>query len=1070
MDITIETAISHIRQLSQKKPFPFVSVVGAGMSSPSVPLASEIERRCKVFAKKHHREAHPESQAGIDTYSAWFNAAYPSPVEKRQYLEKLIVNKPLSSASMLLAHILQAGRLSRLVITPNFDDFIERSILLFGGHPLVCDHPDTINRVELASRQIQILHVHGSFQFYDCCNLKDEILARAGDANSGLSNVGQIVLSSFAENAILVIGYSGWESDVIMTALRKHLERRPGSNVYWFCHSGASKDVLPNWLKQSPRVYFVLPHSILSIFADEMRQTYTAAKTADVSSAIPGSFALLPKERSTEGSKQIQSARIYGATDRLAAKSVLSLVIREFGLESPRVITDPLGHLAELFRNSFPIQQDSDKEDIYRLREVVDRVQRAIVWETEQKIAAETQKLSLVRTFLRSSQFSDAIKSAVATTGQPLHGAMKDELVSLLSEAVEGTFDPAMLLAGSDRLVELVGMNPTRSEDATVLANALLNKGHALVALDRAQEAVDTYRQLIKRFGGDRRVATRRIIAEAHVNLGSMLGELERPSQAITAYDRFLRASRRWSDPFILTARAKALFNKALTLTRQQRHREALAAYTRLCQTFRETTVAEIAAVVSSAFLNKGHTHGLLGEGAAEIASYDALVNTFSGFDDRAVRIAVAKGLFNKSITLQSRGDWTRALATINAFIQRSGSDPDLGMRRLTAQILLVKGMTLASTGDRRALNSLKWVERKFRDNDTELRKAAVMAKIARANLYRPSRMGLQPYDEVIDAYSRSTDSDVLEQVALARINKAIKLGRLGQWTEAASTLPNRIIDQMSDEPYLYVQTSAREARGVSLIGARRYKEAVETLELALSRNPNLTHIFGARLAINIGVARAKSGRRGTKSEVIKDFEHAIRLLARDRHPDARALVALARRYKAGALDDQPEEQARVQRRIWSIYQFSKLREEKVAADTALNGLAYYKLLQSKKEHQRGRHRSSRRILKEADKQINDLLARQPDTSIKAVALGNRAYISFLLDDRFEARQTMREAFTLGGSKLMKEEIKDSRKHTLPVDKEFRKLIRKVETEGSSAESVLRHGRVRLAARALARR
>ncbi len=59
----------------------------------------------------------------------------------------------------------------------------------------------------------------------------------------------------------LVIGYGGWDGDVIMTALKRRLQSPLPHNLYWFCYRRSDLDSLPPWLKSHRQVYFVVPPS-----------------------------------------------------------------------------------------------------------------------------------------------------------------------------------------------------------------------------------------------------------------------------------------------------------------------------------------------------------------------------------------------------------------------------------------------------------------------------------------------------------------------------------------------------------------------------------------------------------------------------------------------------------------------------------------------------------------------------------------------------------------------------------------------------------------------------------------
>jgi hypothetical protein len=146
-----------------------------------------------------------------------------------------------------------------LVVTTNFDDFLSRALILFGKHHIICDHPRTLERFDLESEDIQIIHIHGSYWFYDCCNLKGEIVGRAESSPSTPFTMLTLLDQILWRHSPLVVGYSGWEGDVFMGALKRRLSRSLGTNLYWFCYRRSDADSLPGWLKGCPNLRVVAP-------------------------------------------------------------------------------------------------------------------------------------------------------------------------------------------------------------------------------------------------------------------------------------------------------------------------------------------------------------------------------------------------------------------------------------------------------------------------------------------------------------------------------------------------------------------------------------------------------------------------------------------------------------------------------------------------------------------------------------------------------------------------------------------------------------------------------------------
>src|SRR5439155_7544974 len=107
----------------------------------------------------------------------------------------------------------------------------------------------------------QIVHVHGSYLFYDCANLRGEIVGRAQlDRETSLTMVGLLDNVLWARSPI-VVGYSGWEGDVIMSALKRRLGggQPLGHTVYWVCYKREAAAQLPEWLRANGNVRFVVP-------------------------------------------------------------------------------------------------------------------------------------------------------------------------------------------------------------------------------------------------------------------------------------------------------------------------------------------------------------------------------------------------------------------------------------------------------------------------------------------------------------------------------------------------------------------------------------------------------------------------------------------------------------------------------------------------------------------------------------------------------------------------------------------------------------------------------------------
>jgi hypothetical protein len=180
----------------------------------------------------------PVGATAMERYSHWFCEAYQQPLQRQRYLRKLIEKKPISGANFRLAHLLLDKNISNIVVTTNFDDFLSRALTLFGKQHIVCDHPRTVERIDTEQDDIQIVHMHGTYWFYDCCNLKEEIEARSDVSQQTSLTMSALLDDIMRRHSPIIIGYGGWEGDAVMAALKRRIENTLPYNIYWFVING----------------------------------------------------------------------------------------------------------------------------------------------------------------------------------------------------------------------------------------------------------------------------------------------------------------------------------------------------------------------------------------------------------------------------------------------------------------------------------------------------------------------------------------------------------------------------------------------------------------------------------------------------------------------------------------------------------------------------------------------------------------------------------------------------------------------------------------------------------------
>jgi len=574
--VDLTTAVGHIKQACEQSAErdgnrrPFFFLVGSGISFPPVPLASVIEGNCQDFAKRMGRTDEPAGKRLVDTYSHWFERAYPQPIQRQRYLRGLMQEKAISHANFRLAHLLLERKIANLIVTTNFDDFLARALLLFGRQSVVCDHPDTVERIDPEdNNDIQIIHVHGSYWFYDCCNLTGEIEERSRASQEKPFNMASLLDNILARHSPLTIGYGGWEGDVVMSALKRRLRTRLPYSIYWFCYRRSDLDTLPAWLKNHQDAYFVLPPD-------------------------PGPAAV-------------------GPAAGLSADNVFDAMIGAFDLAKPELMSDPLGFFAsQLGRSLPPAPPRESADDMYSFRSVIEQVEEA---KQAVKVKGLGARMEQIRDHLRLSQYREAIQlgAPMVSSDLTVH-AMRDLLRCMLTAGWGLDDSSKEELRAYDIVVELGNRLLRRShknpEDRRYveerMAMAMVNKGLALAGAGKSREAIKVYDEVVDRFVKSREFFLRQQAVEALFNKAYTLAAAGQNKPAVSVYNEVVRRFEKAREPEMQEAVARALVNKGIALGDLNRDQEERKAYDEVVRRFRNTDDPDIQAQVAQSLVNKG--------------------------------------------------------------------------------------------------------------------------------------------------------------------------------------------------------------------------------------------------------------------------------------------------------------------------------------------------------------------------------------------------------------------------------------------------------------------------------
>lgn len=724
----LPTAVSQIGQASddarrEHQPSPFFFLVGAGVSVPSVPLAWQIERDCQAHALGRGHPEPPQSAQPMDTYSYWFYKAFPHAEARRRYLEGLIKGKPISTANFHLARLLIDGRVARFIVTPNFDDFVARTLHLFGQEFIQYGYLDTGERVKLDGEAIEIIHVHGTYQFYDCRNLRREMAEDASVQGRWRARMHDLLSRVLQHYSPLVIGYSGWEEDVIMTTLRQRLDTPLGlgHDLYWFCHTRDGTRSMPRWLTGHPNVHLVVPDA--------------------------GGWG--------------------GSPDRLTAVTIFRSLVRELDLPPPALASDPFLFLERRLSAAFKDSHGSVDWAVYDMGNVVQRLH-----------SARRRQLEDPATFLGQTRSVDAGQPWRSPHVAMLHDAAREinnlrrsgrvgleRLRSVFQraraaaaalatsapmidkgDAIAAYTDAVRVFARYKRALSKEGTGEPAdfAELAVWGVEMLWRRGRALLRAGRSEEAHRSFSIVDGKFRNNDDARTLRWVVQALIDEAGLLPHLDlggsdRLGVALGIYDDIVTLCGESSDFYLNEHLARALVARAATLREAEYDRAKVeAAYDEVYTRYHDSDYAPLRAQAAAALIGKGEFLAALKAHEDALLAADMVKERYAADVSLALRGWVARALLIRGLALRGQREFEAARDAYDEVVTRYGQSSEPELQEQVASALMQRGEALGQHG-------------------------------------KPTEQGLA-YDEVVLRYGNSSDRKVQVQVASALLGKGVLL------------------------------------------------------------------------------------------------------------------------------------------------------------------------------------------------------------------------------------------------------------------------------------------------------
>jgi tetratricopeptide (TPR) repeat protein len=561
----------------------------------------------------------------------------------------------------------------------------------------------------------------------------------------------------------IVVGYSGWEGDIIMSAVRRRLESgRLANPIFWFCFRRGSMDDLPDWLTSDPDVLFVLPDDATA-----------KAKSGPEPQPVQQGFSSLPiPGEAIESGKPLDEEK----ESTLTAVQVFDALITGFGLSTPDLTKDPLNFYARQLRSQLGTksQEESEKDTFYSFHAVIERVERAAKAEKD----ATPDELQASRDAMGKADYLGAIRAAGQVQLNLLPAAKLSELLLVLRDAISHLDDECEEEIGGLDLISEAGtalakLDPAGLSVLEVIAKALYEKGATLAELNRNEGALAAYDNLLRRFGDAQAPGIQGFVARALVNKGVRFSKLNRSEEALAAYDDALRRFADSQDPRFREPVAKALHNKGYELGKLGKAEEGIAAYDEVARRFADAQEPLIREMVARALVGKGSLLWNLKKMEETLVVHDDLVGRFADASEPEIRKLVKMALIRRAIVIAQLKGGEEGVAACGDVVDRFAEDQEPGIRELVAYALYNKAYLLwGLTRCEEAIATWDEVVRRFADaQEPGVRAWVAKALHAKGSTFASLELrdeAMKAYAEVVRLFANSPEKEIEEVVERA--------------------------------------------------------------------------------------------------------------------------------------------------------------------------------------------------------------------------------------------------------------------------------------------------------------
>ncbi|MGK7918672.1 MAG: SIR2 family protein [Trichodesmium sp.] len=243
---------------------PYTLFLGAGASvSSGIPSANGMVREWQkslyksIKKPKYIAEENFENWLSSGEYKSWreqkatdynqsdysllFTYRYHQPLERKNYIEKLLEGKKPAFGYLYLASLIASKRLNR-ILTVNFDDLIAEALLKFYGiKPIVCAFNSTISETYISKQKPKVIKLHGDFLYDDIRKLDDSF--NSGRTQSSFQrNIEKKMKEMTRGYGLIVTGYSGNDKSIMSTISDLLKNQYLTYGLHWCLHKPRKSD------------------------------------------------------------------------------------------------------------------------------------------------------------------------------------------------------------------------------------------------------------------------------------------------------------------------------------------------------------------------------------------------------------------------------------------------------------------------------------------------------------------------------------------------------------------------------------------------------------------------------------------------------------------------------------------------------------------------------------------------------------------------------------------------------------------------------------------------------------